>query len=323
MQLKGGPAPVGVMFDTALSRIEHVLAMALLYKLQAMREARVASMSVSRPDLLTAAFCDAMVRFLNGGGRGGSPPIGISGGSAAGSAEAPTPNVMAEAVLNARTEAGDPRYPRGISKLNDTADVAALIRNGISAQQPGNGVIFIAGPLSNLAAAWALPDLAPLAQKRVRALVISASADDLKADLKAVRKILASWSTPIAFADLPDLAYPGAELEQRFAWSANHPVAEAYRTYKKMPYDAPLQTAAAALYAVHPESPFFSASAPGSIEILDDGQTRFTASDKGSHRMLRLADNQNDAATRALAELVSSQPPAPAAGRGRGPAKQE
>ena len=319
MQFKGGPAPVGVVFDTALSRIEHVLAMAVLYKLQAMREARVASMSVSRPDLATAAFCDAMVRFLAAGGRGGPAPIGIS----AGSAQTQTPNAMAEAVLNARTESGDPRYPRGISKLNDTADVAALIRNGISAQQPDNGVVVIAGPLSNLAAAWALPDLAPLVPKRVRALVISASAGDLKEDLKSARKILTNWPTPIFFADLPNLAFPGAQLDERFAWSMNHPVADAYRAYQRMPYDAPMQAAAAALYAVRPDSPFFSASAAGSIEILDDGRTRFTASEKGSHRMLHLADNQDDAATRALADLVSAQPPAPSAGRGRGAGKQE
>lgn len=318
MQLKGGPVPAGVIFDTALSRIEHVLAMAALYKLQAMREARVASMSVSRPDLLTAAFCDAMVRFLAGGARGAPAPIGTS----AGDPHAQPPNAMAEVVLNASADDGKPRYPRSISKLNDTADVAALIRNGISAQQPDNGAVFVAGPLSNLAAAWALPDVPPLAAKRVRALVISASAEDWKADLKSARKLVASWPTPIVFADIPNLNYPGAELEQRFAWSMNHPVAEAYRSYQRMPYDAPLQAAAAALYAVRPGSPFFETSAQGSVEILDDGRTRFAASESGSHRMLRLAENQNEAATSALADLVSGQPPAPPAGRGRGPVKQ-
>jgi len=244
MQLKGGAAPVGVMFDTALSRIEHVLAMAVLYKLQALREARVASVAVSRPDIRAAAFCDVLVRFLAGGGRGGPAPIGIPSGTVQDQA----PDPMADALLNARNEGGEPRYARGISKLNDTADVAALIRNGISAQQPENGVVFVAGPLSDLAAAWALPDLAALAPKRVRALVISASADELNSDLKAARKILASWPSPIFFADIPNLAYPGAQLDERFAWSMKHPVADAYRAYQHMPYDAPLQAAAAALY---------------------------------------------------------------------------
>jgi hypothetical protein len=309
------------MFDTALSRIEHVLAMAVLYKLQAMREARVASMSVSRTDLRTASFCDALVRFLaGGGGRGGAAPIGVPSG---GSAE-PMPNAMAEAVLGAKTPTGDPRYPYGISKLNDTADVAALIRNGISAQQPDNGVVFVAGPLSNLAAAWALPDLAPLVPKRVRALVISAGAEELRADLKSARKILASWPSPVVLADIPNLSYPGAQLDQRFAWSANgHPVADAYRAFQTMPYDAPMQAAAAALFAIRFESPLFTLSAPGTIEIQDDGRTKFTPSPQGSHKMLHLADNQNDAAVQALADLISAQPPAPPAGRGgRGPVKQ-
>lgn len=48
MQAKANAPPVGVTFDTALSRAEHVLALATLYKLQAARELRTASLSVSR-----------------------------------------------------------------------------------------------------------------------------------------------------------------------------------------------------------------------------------------------------------------------------------
>jgi hypothetical protein len=318
MQLKSGPPPVGVMFDTALNRSEHVLAMAALYKLQSTREARVASLSVSRSDLRIAAFCDALARYLSGAGSRNVAPIGIPAKLAQGQPA----NAMAEAVLNERTADGQPRYPHGITRLNDTADVAALIRNGISAQQPDNGGVVVAGPLSNIAAVLALPEVPDLAAKRVRALVIAATAEDLRADLPAVRIVMQRWPTPLALVEVPELMFPGGELAMRFAWAANHPVRDAYEAFQKMPYDAPLQSAAAVWHAVHPQSELFALSGPGTIDIMDDGRTRFTASGNGTHRMLRVAPNQRDAAAQAIVELISAQPQPPSgAGRGRG--KQE
>jgi hypothetical protein len=49
------------------------------------------------------------------------------------------------------------------------------------------------------------------------------------------------------------LPFPGASIEKDFAWTSDHPVADAYRAYQAMPYDAPSWDMAAVLYAVHPE----------------------------------------------------------------------
>jgi len=311
MQAKGNAPPVGAIFDTALSSSQHVLAMAALYHLQAARETRVASLSVSLPDLRVVAFCDALARYLSASRN--TAAIGM-----------PTPqmqalaqNRMAEAVLGERTPAGEPRYPHGIMKLNDTADVAATIRNGISAQQPGNATVIVAGPLSNVAAAMVLPDMAELTPKRVRVLVLAASADDLRSDLAAARKILADWPTPLVLVDAPGVVFPGAQLESRFVWAMNSPVREAYRAYRPMPYDAPLQSAIAVLHAVRPASEFFNLSVAGTIEVAENGSTRFQPG-TGTRRLLRLAENQQEAAVQALVELVTAQPPQPQTGRGRG-----
>jgi hypothetical protein len=295
------------MFDTSLSRSEHVLALAALYKLQSAREARVASLSVSRANLRTAALCDALARFLSGSGGRGGTPVGMP----APGVQAQPPNAMAEAVLS------QPNYPHGVKELNDTADVAALIRNGISAQQPGNGTVVVAGPLSNIAAALALPDVAPLARKRVRSLVIAATAEDLRADLAAARKVFSQWPTALVLAEVPELVFPGAELEGRLAWSANHPVRDAYQAFQKMPYDAPLQSAAAVLHAVRPESDLLAPSAPGVIQVMDDGRVRHSPGE-GNHRMLRVLAARRDAAIQAMIEMISAQPPQPGGGRGKG-----
>jgi hypothetical protein len=317
MQAKGNAPPPGAIFDTALTRSEHVLAMAVLYKLQAARELRVASLSVSRADLRAAALCDALARFLSGSGSRNVAPVAMSMREM----QALTAGPMIEAVLRERTPTGEARYPQGINKLNDTADVAAMIRNGISAQQPENAAVVVTGPLSNIAAAMALPDMKDLVPKRVRALVIAASPDELRADLPAARKVLADWAAPVVFVVMPGLVFPSAQLEPRFAWAMNHPVRVAYQAFQTMPYDAPLQSAAGVLFAARPASDFFTLSAAGNLEIADNGTVRHQAAAAGTRKILGIAANQQEAAVQALVELVTAQPPAAPAGRG-GPPKQ-
>jgi hypothetical protein len=323
MQLKGGPPPVGVMFDAALDAgIDPVLALAVLYGLQSQREARVATLSVSRYDLPTAAFCDALSRFLAGAANRYPAPVGMPAGGRQAQAGSP----MVNAVLDKRGPDGKPSYARGINKLNDTADVAAQIRNGISAQQPDNGVVLVAGPLSNIAAALSLPDTAELVSKRVRALVIAAVEGDMRSDLAAARRVFSDWPSPLVMVDpgiSATLRFPAAGLE-RFSWAPDHPVADAYRAYRAMPYDAPLHAAAAALYTARPDSAFFALSGPGTFAISESGAARFVPSSGGRQRSLALAGGQGDAVVEAIMELASSQPPQPGrGGRGKQQAKQD
>ncbi len=312
MQAKGNAPPVGAMFDAAFSRSEHVLAMAVLYKLQTARELRVASLSVGRADLRASALCDALARYFTGPGSRNIAPVAMSNHEM--QALAATP--MIDAVLTERTPTGELRYPQGIKKLNDTAEAAAMIRNGISAQQPGNGVVVVAGPLSNVAAAMALPDVKDLVPKRVRALVIAATPEELRADLAASRRVLTEWASPIVFVEVPELKFPSDQLESRFTWAPNHPVREAYKAYQTMPYDAPLASAAAVLYAARPGSELFTLSNAGTLEVADNGTVRHQPSATGTRKIVRIAPNQQEAAVQALVELVTAQPAAPAAGRG-------
>jgi len=64
-----GKPPPGVVFDCAMSGMGDALALAMLYALEGKNEARVLSVSVSRPSLKAAIFCDLLARFY-GGDRG-------------------------------------------------------------------------------------------------------------------------------------------------------------------------------------------------------------------------------------------------------------
>jgi hypothetical protein len=239
--------PAAVLFDSSIEDdVGQVLALTLLLSYDAKREIRASSLSVSRNNLKIAAFCDLMSRFFLV-----SSPIGMAVNGTS------TTNVppMIQAVLTKRSEA------RTISQLNDTADPVALIRNALTAQPDQNSAVVLSGPPVNLLGLLALPGSKQLIQKKVRTLVIAAPTQDAE----GMKKLFAEWpgSVIVAGEDLgQSLRFPGECIEKDFAWATNHPLVEAYRAAKTMPYDAPATAMAAVLYASHPEDNFFKLSEP-------------------------------------------------------------
>jgi hypothetical protein len=300
-----GKPSVGVVFDADLGNtIDDTLALALLYGLQAKGDARVASVSVSKPTLKAAEFADALVRFYLGepGPFFVQPAIGLA---LAGKAKDDTP--MMTAVLDRQNAEGKPQYARDIRKMNDTADAAALIRNALTSQQDENALVVLTGPPTNLLAALALPDMKELVLQKVRYLTLA----DVGSDPAGARKLLAEWPGKVVYAP-PEigaaLPFPGAAIEKDFAWAPAHPVVDAYRGCHSMPYDAPAAAMAAALYAVRPEEKYFQVSEPGTLAVLDDGRTKFTASAEGKHRVLAADPAQKDRVIAAYVELASEKP---------------
>ena len=105
--------------------------------------------------------------------------------------------------------------------------------------------------------------------------------------------MFAEWPTPLVAVGAEvgaALPYPGASIEKDFAWSPAHPVVDAYRAFKPMPYDAPASALAAVLYAAHPEDGLFTLSPPGTITVPDDGRTQFTP---GPSRPASLPDRRS------------------------------
>src|SRR6185436_19650575 len=113
-----------------------------------------------------------------------------------------------------------------------------------------------------------------------------------------------------------------AAIEKDFAWSEAHPIADAYRAHRPMPYDASTTAMAAVLYAVRAKDNSFRLSPPGSISVSDDGQTKFTPSQSGKHRFLIADPAQSSVIQRTYIEIASAKP-VPRAPRFRRPIQQE
>jgi hypothetical protein len=322
MQFGQAKPAVGVIFDSDMGNgIDDVLSLAVLFGISGKGESRVVGVSVSKPSLKAAAFCDALVRFFSaeaGGfqpaafGGGGSLPIGLT---VAGKNGADTPIITATLAASAD---GKPAFSHTIEKMNDTADPVAVIRNALSAQNEKNAVVVLGGPATNLAALLALPPAKGLIEDRARLLVAALGSypqggpdPAVTADLAAARKLFAEWPGPVLATGTEVgevLRYPGASLDAAFSWAPRHPLVEAYKAAGTMPYDAPAACPAGILQALRPQENYFKLSEPGTISVLDDGRTKFTPSSSGKHRYLIADPAQKERVLQALVELASAKP---------------
>jgi len=326
---RGQPPPPGVLFDSSLDGgIDQVLALAMLFGYAATQQIRVPSASTSRYNLKNAAFLDLVARFFAADLAGDFVPNKIPlpiGMYSTGKPTDTVPPMVSAPLAKVRAEGG-PQYPRGIEKLNDTADPVALIRNALTGYADQNAAIVLAGAPANLLSLLSNPDGKTWAATKPRVLSIAGGQFDgtavdpvIKADTAGFRKLLSDWPTRIVMAGLElneALPFPGASLEAIRAWAPNHPVVDAYRAFKPMPYDGPSRALAAVLYAVKPDDNYLTLSEPGTITVLDNGRTRFTPAPDGKHHYLMVKPDQKERVLETYVQLITTQPPPPPA-RGR------
>src|SRR3954447_22800916 len=118
----GGPQPLGVVYNTSMSRPDAALALAELYGFQGKREARIGSVCVTGAGLNAAVFCDIVTRFyLPGPPRNANQllPVGL----AAVDPLPPDPPMVRGVVSG--------KYERTVKKLSDTSLAEAVLRNGV------------------------------------------------------------------------------------------------------------------------------------------------------------------------------------------------
>jgi len=311
---------VGIVYDTALNRVDDALAMALLYGLDGKKEERFVSVSISRNNVKAAIYSDVIGRFYAGavsgaiGFNGRTLPIGMADSSALKEDLPFFTKPLDETLLD-----GKPAYTSDIKTDLDTGDVAAVIRNALTAQWDQNTIVVVSGPASNLAHTLTMSPVAKdWIQRKVKLLVFTGgrfpdgpAEANIKADIDSARRLFAEWPTPIVAcgAEMDGLiSYPASSIEKDFAWSADHPVADAYRAGGTMPYDAPLWAMNASLYAGRPQEGYFKLSEPGTITVLDDGRTKFTASANGKHRYMIFDPAQKDRILKTYTEIASAKP---------------
>ncbi len=332
--------PVGIAYDSDFgNNIDSVLTLAFLRATAAKGLSRVIAVSIGKSNLKAAQAEEGLTNFysgtpLGGGGRGviagfGGGGVGVNpvliGLATNGKLSNDTPII--DALVTKKTADGKTAYPSAIARPLDTAQCGVSTRNILLAQNDLNAIALTVGPLTDTLELLELYGAKPQITAKVKYLVVAAGSfpnggpsSSIQADIAAARKVFAEWPTPIYFVgtEVGDaIPYPGASIAADFSWTPSHPVVDAYKAFKPMPYDASAPGLAAALYANKPDDGYFKLSEPGTATVSDDGRTKFTPGAAGKHRYLIVDPAQKEKITAMYTEAVSSKPVAPVAfGRG-------
>jgi hypothetical protein len=313
---KLGPPPIGVVYNTSMARPDAALALAALYVSASRRDLRMGAVCVTGAGLDTAIFCEIVARFY-AGGSGRAPttnnvlPVGLAAAT-----PLPADPPMVKAAVQRKQANGDPQYVRTIQKITDTALPDAVLRNGITFN--AESVVVLSAPATWLARSLELAGTVAQYKQRVKRFVI-VEAGTAGEDPAALRKVVAECPAPVIFCgrDVGDaLLCPGAQIDKAFDWAPANPVADAYRAFKPMPYDAATHDLAAVHYAIHPASGFFTLSEPGTLSVGADGAIGFAAGG-GNVRRLTIDPAKKSECLAALVALATAKP-APPPGRGGG-----
>ena len=316
LQFGRGKPSAGIFFDSDFRTIDSILTVSLIYGLQAKNDCRVAVITSSRQDLATVGYVDLVERFYHGEAAVfaqlpavGMPTLG----------KKTDPPKAFPAVFEKKKADGTPVYKNQVPSVIETGDPNTLIRNYLEAQYDDNAFFILGGPATNLASALDFRGMKPLIKAKIKYLLFAGGAfpdgpaeGNVKADIAAAKKVFAEWPTPIIASGYEigeALPFPGASIDKEFA-AANpdHPVADAYRAFKPMPYDTPSWDMAAALYGGRPKEGYFKLSEPGTITVHDDGKTTFAPSPEGKHQYLINDPAQKEKILQAYVDLASAKP---------------
>ncbi|MGH9503803.1 MAG: nucleoside hydrolase [Terriglobales bacterium] len=311
-------APAGIIFDTDMGNdVDDALALAMLHAFASRHEVNLLAVTITKDNKWAAPYVDLVNTFY------GRPDIPIG---AVRNGKTPESNPMIQVPAERRRPDGSFVYPHRILDGAQAPEAVSLLRQTLARQADASVVIVQVGFSTNLARLLetrpdtASPDDGPtLVRKKVRLLAVMAgnfadgkSEFNLAQDVPSAVKLFQDWPTPIVVSGFEigaALAFPAQRIEHDFGYVQDHPVAEAYRSYMKMPYDRPTWDLTAVLYAVRPDENYFSLSPPGTITVLPDGSSRFEPSPTGNRRYLVLKDEQRARTLEAMI-LLASQPPA-------------
>jgi inosine-uridine nucleoside N-ribohydrolase len=309
--------PVRLIFDTDMGNdVDDALALAMIHALESRGEAQLLAVTVSKDNRYAAPFIDLVNTFY---GRAGIPIGVVKNG------KTPEDAAMIKIPSERRNPQGGYLYPHRLTDGRQAPDAIPVLRRALAESADGSVVIVMVGFSTNLARLLASPadEASPLSGAQLVAAktkLLSTMAGNftaqpkpeynVKIDIPAARTVFEEWPTPVVFSGFEigqSLLFPASSIEHDFGWVTDHPVADAYRQYMKMPYDRPTWDLTAVLYAVRPDSSYFTLSPAGRVAVDNEGQTKFTPATEGNRRYLIINESQKPRTLEALI-LLSSEP---------------
>lgn len=309
--------PVRVIFDTDMGNdIDDALALAMIHAFESRGEARLLAVTLTKDNKWAAPYIDAVNTFY---GRS-TIPVGVVKNG-----KTPEDHNMIKLPADRKNPDETYVYPRKLNDYTKVPEAVSLLRSILAKEADQSVVIIQVGFSTNLARLLdsKADQYSPLAGKELvkrKVKLLSAMAGafpsgepeyNVHMDLPAAQKLFSEWPTPIIASGFEiglSILYPAASIEKHFAYVKNHPVADAYRSFDKMPYNRPTWDLTSVLYAIRPDDGYFSLSEKGKIVVKADKKTYLEKDTQGQHQYLIVNEAQRKRILEALMYL-SSQPP--------------
>jgi inosine-uridine nucleoside N-ribohydrolase len=297
-------AQTPVIFDTDIGNdVDDALALAVLHALETRGECRLIAVTITKDNPWAAPYADLVNTFY---GRAHIPVGMVSHGVT------PQDAPMIHVPATRRRPDGAFVYPRRLGSGAEAPEAVALLRRVLADERDRSVLMVQVGFSTNLARLLDAPADVDLVKRKVKLLSVMAGnfaapkpEYNVQQDAASAKKLFERWPTPIVASGFEignALLFPAAQIDRM---PMDHPVAEAYRNYKPMPYDRPTWDLTAALYAVRPDAGYFSLSPPGRITSDGQGRTQFQADPAGNHRYLILSESQRARAIEVMVQLAT------------------
>lgn len=310
--------PMAIIMETDIGNdVDDAFAMDLLYKYLDKGEINLLAVNINKEGSAPSEFVDLLNTWY------GHPEVPIGTIKDGADCEDDAVN-YAKAVVEEKDEQGNPLYARTHS--GDFPDAVNLYREILSKQKNNSVTIVSVGFSTNLvrllASApdeWSKMDGKTLVEKKVKTLVMMAGRFDkpgyseynVVKDIPAAKIIFEEWPTPVVTSPFEvglAVPYPASSIENDFAWATqSHPVVDAYKAYKTMPYDRPMWDPTSVLYAVGGKG-MFTVSPAGRINVSEKGETIFTPDPKGDRYYLSVTPEQADSVKAYFVNTITSKP---------------
>ena len=310
-------APVRLIYDTDMGNdIDDALALAVIHELMDRGEVDLLAVTISKDNPWCAAYVDAVNTFY------GRPDIPIAVVRAG---PKPQDGSFNRQVAD-RRENGRHVYPHDLRSGADAPDATSFLRELLAGQPAQSVVIASVGFPTNLSRlldstgdSHSSLSGVELVRRKVRLLSWMAghfghprrAEYNAKVDYEATLSFLAHWPTAIVASGWEIgavIRYPARSIAEDYGYVPDHPIADAYRQYRKFPYDRPTWDLTAVLYAVRPGRDYFGLSYPGTITMDSDSITHFSEHPDGRHQYLTVTPEQIIRVRETLIQLASSPP---------------
>ncbi|MCC6683313.1 MAG: nucleoside hydrolase [Phycisphaeraceae bacterium] len=315
--------PVPLILDTDMGNdIDDALALALIHALQSRGECQLLGVAISKDNPWAAVYTDVVNTFY---GRG-EIPIGVV-------RDGVTPNDRTFIrQISSLQHNGRPLYRRTHAE-GSYEDAVPMLRRLLAGQPDRSVVLVMIGFATNMARLLDSPaddhsplDGTALVRRKVRQVVAMAAnfssqvqqhptmenrEYNIHSDAPAAARFFNHCPAPVLFCGFEIgeiLLYPATSIESDYNFCPHHPVADAYCSYRPMPYDRPCWDPATVLAAVRPEAGYFQLSEPGQVHVDEQGIVLFHSQSDGSQRYLILPEQQRSRVLHAILTLCI-QPP--------------